>query len=151
DDFVSQMEKMLKGGGIKDWLKMIPGLGAMMGDMEMPIDDGEIGRMKAVVQSMTPKERKDPSIIDGSRRRRIARGSGTDTEDVSSLCKQFVQARDMMKVSANMGMRERMKFVTQMAQHGMQGGKFGKMRGSTAKKDFRNSRDKRRDRKRRSR
>jgi len=151
DDLIVQMEKMTERSTIKDLMKMIPGVGAMMGDADMGMEEGDIAKMKAVVQSMTPRERKDPTIIDGSRRRRIARGSGSDTEDVSQLCKMFVQTRDVMRLSASMSLRDRMKFVSQFSQHAMAGGKIGKLKGSTVKKDFRSSRDKRRDRKRRSR
>ncbi len=152
DDFISQMEKVMGGRSLKDMLKMIPGVGSMMRDTDMQIDEGEIQRMKAIVNSMTPKERANPKLLDGSRRRRIARGSGTDTEDVSGLCKQFLQARDMMKHMAGLSLGDRMKFGSQMAQMSMAGGKMPSFKGSTAKPKFQPSKkDRRKDRKRKSR
>jgi len=151
DDFVNQMDKMTAGRGIKDILKMIPGVGKMMRDTEMQVDEGEIRRMKAIVQSMTPKERNDPRIIDSSRRRRIAKGSGTETEDVSGLCKQFLQMRDMMKAMSGMNMLDRMKMGSQLAQMSMQTGKLPDLKAKQAPRFDRSRRDKRKDRKRKSR
>lgn len=152
EDFVAQMDKMTGGGrSLKDLLKMIPGVGGMMREAELNIDEGEITRMKAIVQSMTPRERARPDIIDASRRRRIARGSGTETEDVSGLCKQFLQARDAMKMMAGMSMMERMRFSSQFAQMSMAGGRLPKFKVKAQPKFQRSSKDKRRDRKRRSR
>ena len=151
DDFVNQRDKMTAGRGIKDILKMIPGVGKMMRDTEMQVDEGEIRRMKAIVQSMTPKERNDPRIIDSSRRRRIAKGSGTETEDVSGLCKQFLQMRDMMKAMSGMNMLDRMKMGSQLAQMSMQTGKLPDLKAKQAPRFDRNRRDKRKDRKRKSR
>jgi len=151
EDFVGQMEKITSGRSLKDMLKMIPGVSGMMKDIEPEIDEDEIGRMKAIVQSMTPKERSRPDVIDGSRRRRIARGSGTDPEDVSGLVKQFLQARDMMKHMAGMSMMDRMRFGSQFAQTAMAGGKIPKFKGSTRPKFTPSKKDKRKDRKRKSR
>jgi signal recognition particle subunit SRP54 len=152
DDLIDQMEKMKKMGSIKSIMKMIPGMGKLMGDTEMPIDEGEMGRMKAIVQSMTRKERQNPDVIDRSRRRRIAKGAGAEPEDVSSLVKQFGPMRDMMKAMSGMSMKDRMKFGTQYAQQAMMGGGMQKVRGSTAAKARPGSkRDKRKSRKRRSR
>ncbi|QDV90189.1 Signal recognition particle protein [Phycisphaerae bacterium RAS2] len=151
DDFIGQMEKVMSGRSLKDMLKMIPGVGSMMRDTEMQIDEGEITRMKAIVKSMTPKERTNPKLIDSSRRRRIARGSGTDTEDVSGLCKQFLQMRDMMKHMAGMSMMDRMKFGSQFAQMSMAGGKMPSLKAPSRPKYQPSKKDKRRDRKRKSR
>ncbi|MEE8170161.1 MAG: signal recognition particle protein [Phycisphaerae bacterium] len=151
DDFVAQMDKMLKGGSMKDMLKMIPGVGRMMNEADMGVDDADVIRMKSIVQSMTGKERKNPSIIDSSRRRRIARGSGAATEDVSGLVKQFLQARDVTKMMAGMSMLDRMKFSSKFAQTAMAGGPMRKIKGSTVKNQPRHKRDKRKARKRRSR
>lgn len=151
DDFIGQMDKMLKGSSMKELLKMIPGMGRMMGEMDLGIDDADIRRMRAIVESMTPRERKDPRIIDGSRRRRIARGSGAAPDDVSGLVKQFLQARDVTKAMAGMSMRDRMRSLTQFANTAAAGGKIGKIKESTTKKAFRHQRDRRKDRKRRSR
>ena len=151
DDFVSQMDKVMGGRSLKDMLKLLPGVGSMMREADMQVDEGEIKRMKAIVCSMTLKERANPKILDASRRRRIARGSGSETEDVSGLCKQFLQARDMMKQMAGMGMRDRMKFGSQFAQHSMAGGKLPSFKGKSKPKYNPSKRDKRRARKRKSR
>jgi signal recognition particle subunit SRP54 len=151
DDFVAQMDKVLGGRSLKDMLKLIPGVGGLMREADMQIDEGEVTRMKAIVHSMTPKERANPKILDASRRRRVARGSGNETEDVSGLCKQFLQARDMMKAMAGMGMRDRMKLGSQFAQMSMAGGKMPTLKAK-AKPKFKPSRkDRRKARKRRSR
>jgi signal recognition particle subunit SRP54 len=151
EDFVQQMDKVMSGRSIKDMLKMIPGVGSMMRETDMKIDEGEIVRMKAIVNSMTSKERTNPKLLDGSRRRRIAKGSGTDTEEVAGLCKQFLQARDMMKHMASMSMMDRMKFGSQFAQMSMAGGKMPTMKSSAKPKYQPTKKDKRRDRKRKSR
>ncbi|MFW6146632.1 MAG: signal recognition particle protein [Planctomycetota bacterium] len=119
-DFLSQMQQLKKLGPMKDVLKMIPGLGSQMGEMDMP--DNALGPMEAIIHSMTPEERTNPAIIDGSRRRRIARGSGTQPEDVSGLLKSFTQMQGMMKQMAGMGMRDRMRMAQQMGQMDMAGG-----------------------------
>ncbi|MFQ5424374.1 MAG: signal recognition particle protein [Phycisphaerae bacterium] len=151
DDFIEQLDKMAGGRSMKDLLKMIPGVSGMMRQTDMQMDDGEIKRMKALVCSMTPRERANPKLIDASRRRRIARGSGNQPEDVSGLCKQFLQARDMMKQMAGMSMMDRMRFSTQFAQSSLAGGQMPTFKARTKQKVRRSSRDKRRTRKRRSR
>jgi len=152
DDFITQMERVVGGRSLKDLLKMIPGVGGMMRDAEMDIDEGEIKRMRAIVNSMNRKERTNPRIVDASRRRRIARGSGTEPEDVSGLCKQFLQARDMMKHMAGMGMRDRLKLGSQFAQLSMAGGKMPTFKGKTSKpRHAVSTKDKRKARKRKSR
>jgi len=95
DDFLKQMQAVKKMGGIKDMLKMMPGMGGQLDDMDF--DDGEIQRMEGIVHSMTAQERREPDIIDSSRRRRIAAGSGTQPNDVSGLVKTFKRSRDMLK------------------------------------------------------
>jgi len=151
DDFVRQMDKVMGGRSLKDVLKMIPGVGGMMRQTDMQVDEGEIKRMKAIVSSMTVKERSNPKLLDGSRRRRIARGSGTETEDVSGLCKQFLQARDMMKQMAGLSMTDRMKMGSQLAQMSMAGGKMPSMKSKSRPKFKPSKRDKRKARKRKSR
>ena len=100
DDFLKQMNAMKKMGGIGSMLKLLPGMGGL-GNMD--IDDGEIAKMEGIVHSMTTAERKDPDLIDASRRRRIAIGCGRDVHDVASLIKTFKRSRDMMKVMAGGG------------------------------------------------
>jgi signal recognition particle subunit SRP54 len=95
DDFLKQMKTVKKMGGMTSMLKLLPGMGQQMGDMD--IDDGEIGRMEGIIHSMTARERSSPDIIDSSRRRRIAKGSGRDLHDVAGLIKTFKRSRDMMK------------------------------------------------------
>jgi len=95
DDFLKQMQAVKKMGGIKDMLKMMPGMGGQLGDLDF--DDAEVHRMEAIVYSMTPHERREPDIIDASRRRRVAAGAGVEVHDVSGLVKTFKRSRDMMK------------------------------------------------------
>jgi signal recognition particle subunit SRP54 len=97
---------------MKEVLKLMPGLGGQLQHMEF--DEGEIDAMEAIIHSMTRRERADPQIVDASRRRRIARGSGTDPQDVSGLIKSFTMAANMMKQMAGMGLRDRMQFAKQM-------------------------------------
>jgi len=148
DDFMVQMEKMQNIGTMRQLLKMIPGLGSEMKDME--VDEDEIKRMRAIIQSMTPKERSNPAIIDASRRRRIARGSGTDPVDVSGLVKSFLQARDMMKIMAGMSFTDRLRMGTQFAQMSAISGKMPQIRikGTTVKKRRLTQKDKRKRRRR---
>jgi len=126
DDFLKQMQSMKKMGGVKDMMKLVPGLGAQMGNMD--IDEKEIGRMEAIVYSMTAEERRDPDVISASRRRRIARGSGTEVTDVSGLVKTFTQTRQMMKAMSGMGAMGRMKALTQLGNMDMLSGKMPKLK-----------------------
>jgi len=120
DDFLAQMKQMQKIGPMKEILKMMPGMGQQVEAMQMP--DDEFKRMEAIIYSMTAAERADPSIVEASRRRRIARGSGTDVQDVSGMLKSFDQASGMMKQMAGMSPRDRMRFAQQMGQAGLMGG-----------------------------
>jgi signal recognition particle subunit SRP54 len=95
DDFLKQMQAVKKMGGMKDMLKMMPGMGSQLGDLDF--DDGELRRMEGIVHSMTTAERREPELIDSSRRRRIASGSGVEVNDVSGLVKTFKRSRDMLK------------------------------------------------------
>jgi signal recognition particle subunit SRP54 len=101
EDFLTQMREMKKLGPIQDLLAMLPGLpgGGGLGQQlkEMEVDDRDIGRAEAIISSMTVEERRNPSMIGGSRRLRIARGSGTTAQHVNQLLKEFDQARRMMK------------------------------------------------------
>ncbi len=146
-DFLGQIKKMQSMGSMKSIMKLIPGLGSEMKHMD--VDDGEIKRMEAIILSMTPKERRAPSVIDASRRRRIAAGSGTEPADVSGLVKSFNQARDLMKGMAGMGMADRMKVGTQFAQMSAMGGKMPKFKVQKKARQRRDDRkSKRRQRKR---
>ncbi len=95
DDFLDQMEQMKDMGSMEDILKMIPGVGGKLNGLQ--IDEKAMGRTKAIIQAMTPKERSNPDILNASRRRRIARGSGTTIQDVNKLMNQFEASRKMMK------------------------------------------------------
>ena len=101
DDFMSQIQQIKKMGNIKDLAAMIPGMGKAIKDID--IDDNAFKGIEAIIQSMTPKERQNPDIINQSRRLRIAKGSGTKIEDVNRLMKQFDQTRKMMKMVSGMG------------------------------------------------
>jgi signal recognition particle subunit SRP54 len=95
EDFLDQMKEVKKMGSFGDILKMVPGMGKFkLADVD--VDPKEWGRIEAVIKSMTPLERRRPEIIDGSRKKRIARGSGTQVQDVNRLVKQFFQARRML-------------------------------------------------------
>jgi len=98
DDFLKQMQAVKKMGGMKDMLKMMPGMAGQMDELD--IDGAELKRIEGIVHSMTSHERREPDIIDSSRRRRIAAGSGTKPEDVAGLVKTFRRSRDTMKALA---------------------------------------------------
>ena len=95
NDFLTQIQQIKKMGNIKDLMAMIPGVGKAIKDMD--IDDNAFKGVEAIIQSMTPKERANPDIINTSRKERIARGSGTTMQDVNRLMKQFEQIRKTMK------------------------------------------------------
>ncbi len=95
DDFLDQMEQMKDMGSMEDILKMIPGMSGKVGNIQ--VDEKAMGRTKAIIQAMTPKERANPDILNASRRKRIARGSGTTIQDVNRLMNQFDASRKMMK------------------------------------------------------
>jgi signal recognition particle subunit SRP54 len=96
DDFLDQMQQLKKMGPLKSIVGMIPGIPKELKKAE--IDDREIARVEAIIRSMTPDERRDPSVMNGSRRLRVARGSGTTTTDVNQLLKQFRDVQKMMKM-----------------------------------------------------
>jgi signal recognition particle subunit SRP54 len=98
EDFLVQMKEVKKLGSLQDILAMMPGIpGAKNQLKDLDVDESELGRTEAMIYSMTIEERRNPAIINGSRRLRIARGSGTTTTQVNDLLKQFVQARKMMR------------------------------------------------------
>jgi len=98
DDFISQMHQVRKLGSLDQILGMIPGMGGMRKQLgEVDLNGKEIKRIEAIIYSMTPKERRDVTLINGSRRKRIALGSGTQVQDVNRLIKQFTEVRKMMK------------------------------------------------------
>lgn len=101
DDFLSQLEQVKKMGNIKDLIGMIPGMGKAMKGLD--IDDDSFKPIEAIIRSMTPKERQNPDIIDGRRRKRIADGSGRTITEVNNLMKQFDDMRKLMKQMNKMG------------------------------------------------
>lgn len=102
EDFMEQMQQLKKMGSIKNMLAMMPGAGKLRSQLDN-IDEKEIARTEAIIRSMTPKERRDPRILNGSRRLRIAKGSGMTVTDVNSLVNRFEQAAKMMKTMAKGG------------------------------------------------
>ncbi len=93
EDFLDQMQSMKKMGGIKSMLEMLPG----MSGKDIDVDENAMKKPEAIIRSMTPRERRNPSVLNASRRKRIAAGSGTTVQDVNQLIRQFEQAKDMMK------------------------------------------------------
>ena len=101
DDFLSQLEQVKKMGNIKDLMGMIPGMSKAMKGLD--IDDDSFKPIEAIIKSMTPKERQNPDILDGNRRKRLAAGSGRSIVEVNNLMKQFDDMRNMMKQMNKMG------------------------------------------------
>jgi signal recognition particle subunit SRP54 len=95
DDFLEQMQQVRRMGPLTSLLRMVPGMGQQLGQLN--VDERELDRIQAIILSMTPAERRNPRIIDGSRRRRIARGSGTTVQAVGRLVKQFEQMQKLMR------------------------------------------------------
>ena len=96
DDFLAQMKQIRRMGPLSGLLKMLPGVGGLgLGDLK--VDDRDLDRLQAIITSMTPEERAHPEILNGSRRRRIARGSGTTIQAVNQLVKQFGQMQKVMR------------------------------------------------------
>ena len=100
NDFLAQINQIKKMGNLKDLASMIPGVGKAIKDID--IDDNAFKGIEAIIYSMTPKERENPEIINGSRRQRIAKGSGTSLQDVNRLLKQFEETRKMMRMATQM-------------------------------------------------
>ena len=118
DDFMGQIQQIKKMGNIKDLASMIPGVGKAIRDVD--IDDNAFKSIEAIIQSMTPKERANPDIINQSRKLRIAKGSGTKIEEVNRLMKQFDQTRKMMRMVSGMGSSKMAQMAAAMK---MKGGK----------------------------
>jgi signal recognition particle subunit SRP54 len=98
-DFLDQMRQVKKMGPLQNVLKLMPGIPKELKNAEL--DDGELARVEAIICSMTLAERNDPSLINGSRRLRIARGSGTTTQEVNAMLKQFKTVQQMMRSMAS--------------------------------------------------
>ena len=107
NDFLAQIAQIKKMGNLKDLASMIPGVSKQIKDLD--IDDNAFKSIEAIIYSMTPKERSNPEIINGSRRQRIAKGSGTSLQEVNRLLKQFEQTRKMMHMAATMNPMKMMR------------------------------------------
>ncbi|HHX87378.1 MAG TPA: signal recognition particle protein, partial [Firmicutes bacterium] len=109
DDFREQLDQLRRMGPIQEVLEMLPGASLPKGIKQMPVDDKQLDRVGAIIGSMTKGERLDPSIINSSRRRRIAAGSGTKVQDVNRLLQQFAQMQKMFKQIGNLEKRPQFK------------------------------------------
>ncbi|RRO17167.1 signal recognition particle protein [Flavobacteriaceae bacterium 14752] len=112
DDFLKQIQQVKKMGNMKDLMGMIPGAGKMMKDVD--IDDDAFKGIEAIINSMTPEERQSPKLFNASRKRRIAKGSGTSVQEVNQLLKQFGQMSKMMKMMQGGGGKQLMQMMNQM-------------------------------------
>ena len=112
NDFLGQIQQVKKMGNVKDLAAMIPGVGKAIKDIDIP--DDPFKNIEAIIGSMTPKERENPEIINTSRRRRIAKGSGTDIQEVNKLLNQFDQTKKMMNMVTGMGSSKMMQMANAM-------------------------------------
>ena len=103
EDFLDQLQQVQKMGPLGQIMGMIPGMGGMANEAQAAVDRGDLKRIEAIIRSMTPAERRDPHVLNGSRRRRIAAGSGTTLTDVNRLVKQFTEMQKLMKQLAGGG------------------------------------------------
>ncbi|WP_455366814.1 signal recognition particle protein [Kaarinaea lacus] len=109
EDFRSQLQQMQNMGGIAGLIDKMPGMSGMTQAMKNQVDDKQFKRLEAMINSMTPQERRFPKVINGSRKKRIAMGSGTQVQDVNRLLKQFTQMQKMMKKMSKGGMKKMMR------------------------------------------
>lgn len=112
NDFLTQIKQIKKMGNVKDLMGMIPGMGKALKGMD--IDDDAFKDIEAIIYSMTPDERENPKVINGSRRRRIAMGSGSEIQEVNRLIKQFEETRKMMRMMSKGGGKNMMKMMQRM-------------------------------------
>jgi signal recognition particle subunit SRP54 len=130
-DFKEQLEQMRKMGGMMSLMDKLPGMGNMSAQMKDKANDKQFVQMEAIINSMTPAERARPDVIKGSRKKRIAAGSGTQIQDVNRLLKQFTQMQKMMKKMSGGGMKKMMRNMQGMMPPGGgmppgMGGMFGR-------------------------
>ena len=111
DDFLSQIQQIKKMGNMKDLMGMMPGMGKMTKDLD--VDNDSFKHIEAIIHSMTPKERSNPSLLNSSRKKRIAKGSGRSIQEVNQLLKQFTQMSKMMKMMQGGGARNMMRMMQQ--------------------------------------
>jgi signal recognition particle subunit SRP54 len=135
DDFRKQLSQIGKLGPLQKVMGMIPGMGGMSQMMDQ-FDEAEMGRFFGIIDSMTPDERRNPRLIDQSRRRRIAAGCGAEPHEINELVKQFDGMAAIMKRMSGMGMRDRMREMNQLQQGGFldPGSKLQKQKGGTGKR-----------------
>jgi signal recognition particle subunit SRP54 len=112
NDFLTQIGQVKKMGNLKDLAGMIPGMGKMMKDID--VDDDAFKSVEAIIHSMTPVERENPALLNGSRRKRLASGSGTSIQDVNRLIKQFDDMRKMMKMVSSGGGKNLSRMMANM-------------------------------------
>jgi signal recognition particle subunit SRP54 len=146
DDFLSQLRTVRRMGSMKSLLGMLPGVGAQLKNMDM--DESELNRTEAIIQSMTAEERKDVDLLDNSRRRRVARGSGAEQTAVSQLVKGFEMVSNMTKQMSSMSGLQRLRAMGSLGKQDLAA--MGGSGGPSFKVKQRSKR-KKKDRKRRSR
>jgi signal recognition particle subunit SRP54 len=112
EDFLEQIQQVQKMGPMGQLMSMIPGMGGMAKQAQEAVDRGELKRVEAIIRSMTPHERRDPSVLNGSRRRRIAAGAGTNLTDVNRLIKQHAELAKLMKQFSGGGRKAAMAGLT---------------------------------------
>jgi signal recognition particle subunit SRP54 len=125
EDFLEQMQQIKKMGSLTSLLGMLPGMGQMK-DAISQVKDEDLDRIAAIIRSMTPQERRDPKVLDGSRRIRIAKGSGTSVPEVNNLVNRFGEAQKMVRQMAGMGGPPGMPGMGRKAKRAQQGAKKGK-------------------------
>jgi signal recognition particle subunit SRP54 len=146
DDFLGQLRSIRKMGSMKALLGMLPGIGSQLKNLDL--DDSQLTRTEAIIQSMTPQEKGDVDLLDNSRRKRVARGSGTQAQDVSQLVRGFEQVSSMTKQMAGMSGMQRLRALGSLGKADMSA--MG-TRGGPRMKVRQRSKRKKKDRKRRSR
>jgi signal recognition particle subunit SRP54 len=120
EDFRDQLQQMKNMGGISSLVEKLPGMGNMANAVKNQASDKQMNSLEAIINSMTPHERRFPDVIKGSRKRRIAMGSGVQIQDVNRLLKQFTQMQKMMKKMAKGGMAKMMRSMKGRMPPGMQ-------------------------------
>jgi signal recognition particle subunit SRP54 len=112
EDFLEQIQQVQKMGPMGQLMSMIPGMGGMAKEAQDAVDRGDLRRVEAIIRSMTPRERRDPAVLNGSRRRRIAAGAGTDLTEVNRLIKQHAELSKLMKQFSGGGRKAAMSALT---------------------------------------
>ncbi len=136
DDFKGQLRQIMQPGLMMKMMSMLPGMGQLTEAMNGEETEGEMKRMLGIIDSMTPRERRNPKIIDPSRRNRIAAGAGAQVQDVNALLKQFDMMAPVMKAMAGKGMGQRMQALQELQNSGMfnPGARMPKVKGDTGKR-----------------